>query len=145
KGYYGGHADAYIPFGENLYYYDVNSLYPFVMKEYPMPRGKARRIDFIEEEHLDTMLGFVLAYVECPTDIKRHFLPYRDATGEDTFVMSYKENIGVSPLDQWKPHSNSAVQLATAITASARIHMYPYISRDDCYYTDTDSVVLSQP
>nr|GEX95226.1 RNA-directed DNA polymerase, eukaryota, reverse transcriptase zinc-binding domain protein [Tanacetum cinerariifolium] len=65
--------------------------------------------------------------------------------GEDTFVMSYKENIGVSPLDQWKPPSNSAVQLAAAITASARIHMYPYISRDDCYYTDTDSVVLSQP
>lgn len=40
---------------------------------------------------------------------------------------------------------NSAVQLAAAITASARIYMYPYISRDDCYYTDTDSVVLSQP
>nr|GFA10188.1 DNA polymerase-like [Tanacetum cinerariifolium] len=38
----GGHADAYIPFGENLYYYDVNSLYPFVLKEYPMPGGKAR-------------------------------------------------------------------------------------------------------
>nr|GEU67371.1 RNA-directed DNA polymerase, eukaryota, reverse transcriptase zinc-binding domain protein [Tanacetum cinerariifolium] len=28
--------------------------------------GKARWIDSIEEEHLDTMLGFVLAYVECP-------------------------------------------------------------------------------
>nr|GFA77863.1 DNA polymerase [Tanacetum cinerariifolium] len=64
---------------------------------------------------------------------------------EDTFVMSYKENLGVSPLDQWKPPNNSAVQLAAAITASVRIHMYPYISRDDCYYTDTDSVVLSQP
>nr|GEY68820.1 DNA polymerase, mitochondrial [Tanacetum cinerariifolium] len=76
-----GHADAYIPYGENLYYYDVNSLYPFVMKEYLMPGGKARRIDSIKEEHLDTMLGFVLAYVECPTDIKRPFLPYRDATG----------------------------------------------------------------
>nr|GEZ15378.1 hypothetical protein [Tanacetum cinerariifolium] len=55
---------------------------------------------------------------------------------------------GINPLssktliDQWKPHSNSVVQLAAAITASVRIHMYPYISRDDCYYTDTDSVVL---
>ncbi|GKD72653.1 DNA polymerase-like protein [Tanacetum coccineum] len=45
----------------------------------------------------------------------------------------------------WNPPKNSAVQLAAAITASARIYMYPYISRDDCYYTDTDSVVLSQP
>ncbi|KAK8951301.1 hypothetical protein KSP39_PZI003389 [Platanthera zijinensis] len=23
--------------------------------------------------------------------------------------------------------------------------MYPYLSRDDCYYTDTDSVVLGKP
>nr|GEY54971.1 DNA polymerase-like [Tanacetum cinerariifolium] len=223
-GYYGGHADAYIPFGENLYYYDVNSLYPIVMKEYPMPGGKARWIDSIEEEHLDTMLGFVLAYVERPTDIKRPFLPYRDATGTLIFPtgkfsgvyyteelkyaknLGYKINmlygyfyerkespfkeiisvlykkrleaknaghiavsyvykilmnslygrfginplssktlIGVSLLDQWKPPSNSAVQLAVAITASVRIHMYPYISRDDCYYTDTDSVVLGNP
>lgn len=37
RGYYGGHTDVYIPYGENLYYYDVNSLYPFIMKEYPMP------------------------------------------------------------------------------------------------------------
>ena len=25
RGYYGGHADTYKPYGENLYYYDVNS------------------------------------------------------------------------------------------------------------------------
>ncbi|GKG43163.1 DNA polymerase-like protein, partial [Tanacetum coccineum] len=25
------------------------------------------------------------------------------------------------------------------------IPMYAYISREDCYYTDTDSVVLSKP
>lgn len=25
RGYYGGHADMYKPYGENLYYYDVNS------------------------------------------------------------------------------------------------------------------------
>ncbi|XP_074561393.1 DNA polymerase-like, partial [Curcuma longa] len=49
--------------------------------------------------------------------------------------------------DYWNPPKNSAVQLAAAITitASARIYMYPSISRDDCYYTDTDSIVLGQP
>lgn len=26
RGYYGGHADTYKPYGSNLYYYDVNSL-----------------------------------------------------------------------------------------------------------------------
>lgn len=39
RGYYGGHADTYIPYGENLDYYDVNSLYPFIMKTCPMPGG----------------------------------------------------------------------------------------------------------
>ncbi|GKC07567.1 DNA polymerase-like protein [Tanacetum coccineum] len=256
KGYYGGHTDAYIPYGKDLYYYDVNSLYPFVMKEFPMPGGQARWIDNIEEKHLDTMLGFVLTHVECPTNIKRPFLPYHDedgtlifptgefsgvyyieelkyartykitmlygyfferkespfkeiisvlyekrlqakkegnivvsyvykilmnslygrfginplsskthigdsndlkrimimdtfvvadVLGEDSFVMSYKENVGISSLDHWNPPRNSAVQLSAAITASARIHMYPYISRDDCYYTDTDSVVFGNP
>lgn len=39
---------------------------------------------------------------------------------------------------------NAAVQIAAAITAHARIHMHPYFSGGDCFYTDTDSVVLSQ-
>lgn len=34
RGYYGGHADAYMPYGENFYYYDVNSLYPYIMKTF---------------------------------------------------------------------------------------------------------------
>lgn len=32
RGYYGGHADVYMPIGENLLYYYVHSLYPFLMK-----------------------------------------------------------------------------------------------------------------
>ncbi|GKF47138.1 DNA polymerase-like protein [Tanacetum coccineum] len=68
-----------------------------------------------------------------------------DVLGEDSFVMSYKENVGISSLDHWNPPRNSVVQLAAAITASARIHMYPYISMDDCYYTDTYSIVLGKP
>jgi hypothetical protein len=47
--------------------------------------------------------------------------------------------------DEWAVPRNAAVQISAAITANARIHMYPYISRDDCYYTDTDSVVLQNP
>lgn len=33
QAYYGGHADTYIPRGSDLYYYDVNSLYPYIMSE----------------------------------------------------------------------------------------------------------------
>jgi len=30
-GYTGGHVDVYRPYGENMYCYDVNSLYPSVI------------------------------------------------------------------------------------------------------------------
>ncbi|KAK7298428.1 hypothetical protein VNO77_46288 [Canavalia gladiata] len=62
---------------------------------------------------------------------------------EHNYIVAYHSNTNTS--DDWNPPQNSAVQLAAAITASARIYMYPYISREDCYYTDTDSVVLGQP
>lgn len=55
KGYYGGHTDVYKPFGTDLYYYDVNSLYPFVMKEYPMPCGVPVWYGNLEDKELDNM------------------------------------------------------------------------------------------
>lgn len=255
--YYGGHTDAYKPFGKNLYYYDVNSLYPFVMKEFPMPGGVPVWHRNLEGMDLDSMFGFIEAYVECPKTINKPFLPYRNKentlifpTGEfvgvyfseelkyardigytvipisgylferkespfkdfvsslfesrleakkekndamayvykilmnslygrfginpkstitelsdenkkkhllrysdiifcellyeNKYVISFHSNTDKGP-DYWKPPENSAVQLAAAITAYARIYMYPYISREDSYYTDTDSVVLGQP
>lgn len=257
RSYYGGHTDTYKPYGEDLYYYDVNSLYPFVMKEFPMPGGVPVWHGNLDGMDLDSIFGFIEAYVVCPKTIKRPFLPYRDKnntlifpTGEfvgvyyseelkyarglgytvlpisgylfekmespfKDFVSSLFEcrlearnegnealayvykilmnslygRLGINPKcsitevcdenrykhllrhseiifcemlsennyivtyhsntktdsDNWNPPKNSAVQLAAAITAAARIYMYPYISREDCYYTDTDSVVLGQP
>lgn len=63
---------------------------------------------------------------------------------EDLYMVSYLTNPGKGP-SYWEPPKNSAVQLAAAITASARIYMYKYISREDCIYTDTDSIVLGNP
>ena len=57
-------------------------------------------------------------------------------------MVSYHSNMEKGP-DYWKPPKNSAIQLAAAITSSARIYMYKYISREDCYYTD--SIVLGNP
>lgn len=257
KAYYGGHTDTYIPYGEDLYYYDINSLYPFVMKEFPMPGGVPVWNGNLKDKNLDSMFGFIKAYVVCPKTIKKPFLPYRDKNGtlifptgeflgvyyseelkyavgigykvipisgylferkespfkdfvsslfssrlearkegnealsyvykilmnslygrfginpkstttvvcnskrykhlfkkdefiygdklsEDCYIVSYHVNTGIDE-DYWNPPTNSAVQLAAAITANARIYMYPYISREDSYYTDTDSVVLGQP
>lgn len=258
RGYYGGHTDAYTPYGNNLYFYDVNSLYPFVMKEFTMPGGTPVWHSDLESMTLDSMFGFIEAFVECPKSINKPFLPYRDnkdgtlifPTGsfvgvyyseelkyardigytiipicgylfeemespfkdyvnslfesrsnakkmgnnalsyvyklllnslygrfginpqstktemcnksrrnrlfrraefidevfirEDLYMVSYLTNPGKGP-SYWEPPKNSAVQLSAAITACARIYMYKYISREDCFYTDTDSIVLSNP
>ncbi|XP_059067855.1 DNA polymerase-like [Cryptomeria japonica] len=77
-GYYGRHADTYKPYGENLYYYDVNSLYPYVMKSCPMPGGTPVWHANLEGQELSNLYGFIEAYVVCPSTIKRPFLPYRD-------------------------------------------------------------------
>jgi hypothetical protein len=37
--YTGGSTDMYKPYGFNIYRYDVNSLYSYVMKSFPMPVG----------------------------------------------------------------------------------------------------------
>ncbi|KAI5653901.1 hypothetical protein M9H77_31088 [Catharanthus roseus] len=71
-GHYGGHTDVYIAYRENLYYYDINSLYPFIMKEYPMPKE---------------------AYVKCPRTIKRPFLRFEQK--DETLIFSTLEFVVV--------------------------------------------------
>jgi len=39
EGYTGGTVDVYKPYGENVYWYDVNSLYPYIMLTTGMPVG----------------------------------------------------------------------------------------------------------
>jgi hypothetical protein len=50
-----------------------------------------------------------------------------------------------SELDSYWIPRLGAVQIAAAVTACARMYMYPFISWEDCHYTDTDSVVLKTP
>lgn len=76
--------------------------------------------------------------------IRKDGFLYGELLGENHYLCSYLEDS--DEIDDYRlQYRNSAVQLAAAITASARIYMHPFISRDDSDYTDTDSVVLSQP
>ncbi|KAM7460644.1 hypothetical protein LguiB_036035 [Lonicera macranthoides] len=256
-GYYGGRSECFIPYGNDLYYYDVNSLYPYIMLSCDMPGGKPVWEGNLENRELSELYGFIEAYVECPDTISRPFLPYRSKEGmllypTGKFVgiyfseeLIYARNMGynIIPLrgylfekktspfkeyvsdlfekrmeakkagkegmayvikmlmnslygrfginpdlniseicnklrkdylvdnarilnvtrlndenshvsyiysedsktQKWSPPRIAAVQLSAAVTAYARIHMFPHINRDDCYYTDTDSVVLGNP
>jgi hypothetical protein len=65
---------------------------------------------------------------------------YGNKISDHYYIVSYATSMEI-----WKPSRNAAVQLSAAITACSRIHMYQYSSRPDCYYTDTDSVVLGNP
>lgn len=72
---------------------------------------------------------------------------YKDADqlADDRYLVHYFTNTSKTPDDLWDAPKNAAVHIAAAITASARIHMFKYISRQDCYYTDTDSIVIGEP
>ncbi|XP_050217594.1 DNA polymerase-like [Mercurialis annua] len=78
RSYYGGHVDVYKPYGENLYYYDVNSLYPFIIKSYPIPCAIPVWKKNLKSVGLDSLVGFIDACVVCPTNISRPFFPYKD-------------------------------------------------------------------
>jgi len=75
--------------------------------------------------------------------VKKKELIFADKLCEDSYIVSYYTNTDWN--HEWKPPRISAVQLSAAITATARIYMYPYISRSDCYYTNTDSVIIGSP
>lgn len=76
RAYYGGRTEIFQLTGENLHYYDVNSLYPFVMKNYNMPVG------IPVKNYCFTLDKFGIAYVEveAPADIQIPVLPYKQKT-----------------------------------------------------------------
>lgn len=61
QAYYGGKTEVYRPRNsdnEKLYYYDVNSLYPYVALN-DMPGHKVRKMNFISENvNLHDLFGF---------------------------------------------------------------------------------------
>ena len=82
KSYYGGVTEVYKPYGKNLYYYDVNSLYPHSALN-PMPGLKCSYIEDINlniSECINDMFGFYYCNVKA-TDGYFGLLPYRTENG----------------------------------------------------------------
>jgi hypothetical protein len=96
--YYGGITELYQSFGRNLNSYDVNSLYPFAMKNFEMPVGEPiyvkgnlkHIIDFLgltpkQKEGESTLnreipFGFFKVKVTAPDILDKPFLPKRHNT-----------------------------------------------------------------
>ena len=89
KSYFGGATDYYKAYGENLYYYDVNSLYPWAMKQ-PIPYKLIRYYKDLSNYNLNQFFGFLEVEVETPKNILKPLLPYR-YEGETIF-----------PIGNWK-------------------------------------------
>jgi hypothetical protein len=78
EAYYGGSTDVYRAYGENLHWYDINSLYPASMIN-PMPcQMVGKFVNFSAEKlELKDFFGYVRAFVICPKHIKYPILPVR--------------------------------------------------------------------
>lgn len=54
----GGHVDVFKTQGKNVYHYDINSLYPFVMAKYKMPVGQPKFFEGNIFDFKDRPYGF---------------------------------------------------------------------------------------
>ena len=85
KAYYGGITEVYKPHGYNLFYYDVNSLYPCVALK-DMPGLNCSKLTYFDEiQDIDNLFGFFKVRVETPLFSKKDgylsLLPVRKAAG----------------------------------------------------------------
>ena len=94
QGYTGGSVDVYKPKGENIYRYDVNSLYPYVMREFPMPVGNITYFDGDITKINSNTFGIFEVEVTTPQDMKIPLLQTRIKTNSVTKT--------ISPLGTWK-------------------------------------------
>nr|YP_010759074.1 DNA polymerase [Hericium alpestre]WEX31988.1 DNA polymerase [Hericium alpestre] len=75
EAYFGGATDYYKLYGEKLYYYDVNSLYPYAMcNDIPLKFVKTTNN---ENSLNNNVFGFVEVKVHCPISVTRPFLPVK--------------------------------------------------------------------
>ena len=81
QGYYGGITEVYKPSDNNLYYYDVNSLYPYVALQ-DMPALSCSKINYYDEpEDISNLFGFFYCNISTPLDSYIGILPVRTAKG----------------------------------------------------------------
>jgi DNA polymerase type B, organellar and viral len=72
-GYTGGAVDMYIPenpVGSKVFVYDVNALYPYVMKTYPMPVGKPILFEGDIRKVDQNAFGFFFCKITAPDYLK---------------------------------------------------------------------------
>nr|YP_010697822.1 hypothetical protein P1S03_mgp23 [Porodaedalea chrysoloma]WCF76783.1 hypothetical protein [Porodaedalea chrysoloma] len=96
KGYTGGMVDVYKPTNEpdtKVFSYDVNSLYPFSMKEFPMPIGTPKYFEGDINKINPKAFGIFEVEVEAPINLYYPVL--------QTKVQTKNGNRTIAPLGNW--------------------------------------------
>jgi hypothetical protein len=77
KSYTGGATEMYIPYGKNLYHYDINSLYPTSMFRYDMPVGNIKQFTGNILDIIDNPFGFFKCKITSPKFLDNPILQIR--------------------------------------------------------------------
>lgn len=85
--FFGGATELYKPFGQHLFHYDVNSLYPFCMLK-DLPTLNPIKIS-VHDINLNTFFGYLKVTVTAPSSLKVPFL-----------IMYHDEQL-LQPLGTW--------------------------------------------
>lgn len=81
QAYYGGITEVYKPRGFNLYYYDINSLYPYVSLQ-DMPGLICSKMTYYPDfQNINTLFGFFFCSIDAPLDSYLGLLPVRNKSG----------------------------------------------------------------
>jgi len=120
KSYRGGVVDVYKPKIENGYYYDVNSLYPYIMSNSHMPVGigKFGNAKFDDNFDINNFFGFIHVKVKAPNSLYIPFLTTNDS----------KYGL-ISPLGEWKDIYFSE-EIKYALTLGYNFEYFEYYQFD---------------
>jgi hypothetical protein len=98
--YTGGSTDMFIPEGNNLFCYDVNSLYPFIMKEFPLPVGIPTYFEGDIRNIKTDAFGIFYCNIIAPNNLEHPILQTHIS------VKTSSNQMTVSPLGQWNDWIN---------------------------------------
>ena len=103
QAYFGGITEVYKPYGENLAYIDVNSLYPFAALNF-LPGLNCKFIESFEEAglNLNELFGFFNARIQTPADSYIGLLPLQDIKDNLTLNMPLGEFQGTWSSEELK-------------------------------------------
>ena len=77
EAYFGGITEVYKPYGHNLYYYDVNSLYPYISNQ-AMPGLDCVNVNYYDNPiNIDDLFGFFYCKIKTPIYDYLGLLPVR--------------------------------------------------------------------